>query len=340
MSAGIERLSSAPKAGTWFKKLPAVFEEMPDESEAEALAPDHSTLPDDVVALGNPRQMVENAELAASVEEQLENANVTKRRAINTWLQPAAVDLALSANGTRVIQKAFEMTGGEYQINLSRCFHGRVRHLLDSHHGNHVLQKMVEMMPSHGVHFILHELAGLSGGWAGVIKHRFGCRVVQRLLEHCDSELTASIVAAVVVDIEMFSKHPFANYVVQHILEYAPADRKQVVCALIQVGVPMLALHRVASNIVERAFEHGDAEIQSALAQAILSTPYAIVEMGCNRYGSFTVKRMLEILPDPFHYMAVQQLAMAIPSLRASKHGRHIVARVSTALSKMSASHP
>lgn len=340
MSAGIERLSSAPKAGTWFKKLPAVFEEMPDESEAEAPAPDHSTLPDDVVALGNPRQMLENAELAASVEEQLENANVTKRRAINTWLQPAAVDLALSANGTRVIQKAFEMTGGEYQINLSRCFHGRVRHLLDSHHGNHVLQKMVEMMPSHGVHFILHELAALSGGWAGVIKHRFGCRVVQRLLEHCDSELTASIVAAVVVDIEMFSKHPFANYVVQHILEYAPADRKQVVCALIQIGVPMLALHRVASNIVERAFEHGDAEIQIALAQAILSTPYAIVEMGCNRYGSFTVKRMLEILPDPFHYMAVQQLAMAIPSLRASKHGRHIVARVSTALSKMSASHP
>eukprot|EP00746_Dinoflagellata_sp_MGD_P000997 gnl/MRDRNA2_/MRDRNA2_101857_c0_seq1.p1 gnl/MRDRNA2_/MRDRNA2_101857_c0~~gnl/MRDRNA2_/MRDRNA2_101857_c0_seq1.p1 ORF type:complete len:503 (+),score=85.87 gnl/MRDRNA2_/MRDRNA2_101857_c0_seq1:71-1579(+) len=337
MSAGFDVLSRGPKVGTWFKKLPSVSEEMPDDSEAELPTSDQVALPEDVKALGDPREMLTNADLAASVEEQLDNANVTKRRAINTWLQPAAVALALSANGTRVIQKAFEMTGGESQINLSRCLHGRVRNLLDSHHGNYVLQKMVEMMPAHGVHFIIHELSSFSGGWAAVVKHRFGCRVVQRLLEHCDSDLTAPIIAAVVVDVEAFSKHPFANYVVQHILEYSPAGRNRIVPALIQAGVPTLAQHRVASNIVERAFEHGGTECQIALAEAVLSTPNAIVEMACSRYGSFTVRRMLEVLHDPHHYMAVQQLAMAIPVLKASKPGRHIVARVSAALSKM---HP
>merc|ERR1711904_127782 len=105
--------------------------------------------------------------------------------------------------------------------------------------------------------------------------------------EHCDAALTAPIVAAVVADIDSPSSDPFANYVVQHILEYVPAHRAQVVHALIQVGVPLLAQHRVASNIVERAFEHSGIENQQALAQAILSTPNAIVDMSCSRYGSF-----------------------------------------------------
>merc|ERR1712166_694006 len=97
--------------------------------------------------------------------------------------------------------------------------------------------------------------------------------------------------------------------------------------------------HRVASNTVERAFEHGGAENQRALAEAILATPNAIVEMGCSRYGSFTVRRMLEALQDHLYYIALNQLSMAIPSLRASKHGRHIAARVSAALRSMGASY-
>jgi len=248
--------------------------------------------------------------------------------------------LALSANGTRVIQKALEVTGGDTQIKLSQCLHGRARQLLDSPHGNHVLQKSIVMMPPNAVQFIFHELSFYRGGWASVACHRFGCRVVERLLEHCEAGLTSSIVAAVVAEMSSLSRHPYANYVVQHILEHVPAHRSQVVNALIQVGVPMLAQHRVSSNIIERAFEHSVVENQRALAEAVLSTPYAIVEMGCSRYGSFTVRRMLEKLEGTLRYMALQQLAESIPTLRASKHGRHIAARVSAALSKMHSTYP
>merc|ERR1711904_743603 len=118
----------------------------------------------------------------------------------------------------------------------------------------------------------------------------------ERLLEQCEAGLTAPIVTAVVAEINSLSRHPFANYVVQHILEYVPAHRSQVVHALIHIGVPLLAQHRVGSNIVERAFEHSGAEDQLALAEAVLSTPHAIAEMGCSRYGAFTVRRMLDRL--------------------------------------------
>lgn len=326
----------ATEVGPWFEKPqgPAAFEEDVDEPLADM------PLPDDVVALGNPRQILANAGLASSVEDLLESSDRAKRAAIITWMLPAVWELALSANGTRVIQKALEVTGGDTQIKLSQCLHGRARQLLDSPHGNHVLQKSIVMMPPNAVQFIFHELSFYRGGWASVACHRFGCRVVERLLEHCEAGLTSSIVAAVVAEMSSLSRHPYANYVVQHILEHVPAHRSQVVNALIQVGVPMLAQHRVSSNIIERAFEHSVVENQRALAEAVLSTPYAIVEMGCSRYGSFTVRRMLEKLEGTLRYMALQQLAESIPTLRASKHGRHIAARVSAALSKMHSTYP
>merc|ERR1711985_68192 len=195
--------------------------------------------------------------------------------------------------------------------------------------------KSILVMPPHAVQFIFYELSAIRGGWAGVACHRFGCRVVERLLEHCDAGLTAPIVTAVVAEINSLSKDPFANYVVQHILEYVPAHRSQVVHALIYVGVPALAHHRVASNIVERAFEHSDVENRQALAEAILATPHAIVDMACSRYGSFTVRRMLEALQGTLRYMALQQLGEAIPQLQASKSGRPIASRVLRALSKI-----
>jgi len=305
-----------------------------DVPNPDVSASDCSPLPDDIVALGNPQQIRTNAGLTSSVEEMLNNGNRAKCEAIVEWMIPAALELALSANGTRLIQRAFEVTGSETQIKLSQCLHGYARRLLDSHHGNHVLQKCIERMPPHSVQFIYHELSFYRGGWAGVACDRFGCRVVERLLEHSAPEMITPIVAAVVAEIDWLSKHPFANYVVQHILEYVPAHRSQVVHALIQVGVPFLAQHRVASNVVERAFEHSGAENQWALAEAILSTPHAIADMGCSRYGNFTVRRMLDALQEPLSSIAFQQLAEAVPRLRTSKHGRHIASRVSAALAR------
>jgi len=368
-AADMDGMHNAPKVGTWFKKMPSVAEETSEETSGGDVthndnmsASESTALPDDIAALGKPRQLLYNAELASSVEDLLEFANPTKRAAIITWMQPAVVELALSANGTRVVQKAFEVGRSESQIKLIQCLHGRVRQLLDSHHGNHVLQNIIVKMPPHALHFIFYELSSFHGGWAGVIKHRFGCRVVERLLEHCEPELLAPIVSEVVADIDSIARHPFANYVVQHILEHVPDHRQQVVNALIHAGVPALAQHRVASNVVERAFVTGRTEMQRSLSKAILQTPNAIVQMGCTRYGTFTVRQMLEIFQQlvqqdqqlayagnpanvcptnlELYSWMLQQLAPATQTLRMSKHGRHIAARVSAALAESSNRYP
>jgi len=310
--------------------------QMPEKAP-EVLDADDTDLPDNVIGLGDPCKMLTDPSFASSVADLLEKSGKEKRAAIVTWMQPVVLSLAFSAHGTHLIQKALELTGGETQIMLSDCFHGRVRQLLTSHRGNHVLQKMIEMMPPYATEFIFYELSFFNGGWAGVARHQFGCRVVQRLLEHCDAGLTAPIVAAVVADINTLSKDPFANYVVQHILEHAPAHQSEVVNAIIQVGVPVMAKHSVASNIVECAFELSGPLDKQALAEAILSIPGAIVDMSCSRYGSFMVRQMLQTLQGTLRCMVLQQLGEAIPELRKSKPGKQVASKVKQALAMIDA---
>jgi mRNA-binding protein PUF3 len=49
-------------------------------------------------------------------------------------------------------------------------------------HGNHVIQKVVENMPSE-VDFVIQAVAPRA---AKMASHMYGCRIIQRLLENCD----------------------------------------------------------------------------------------------------------------------------------------------------------
>merc|ERR1712124_191045 len=92
---------------------------------------------------------------------------------------------------------------------------------------------------SESIDFIMGELAPSGQEWPWVFKHKFGCRVAQRVVEHCTDEARQCIVNAVEARAEEFVYHEFANYVVQSILQHGTADQKyQIVCALVNLGLP------------------------------------------------------------------------------------------------------
>ena len=54
--------------------------------------------------------------------------------------------------------------------------------------GNHVIQKCIERVPSHLIQFIIDSFTGQVYALA---THPYGCRVIQRILEHCsDSQVS------------------------------------------------------------------------------------------------------------------------------------------------------
>lgn len=58
-------------------------------------------------------------------------------------------------------------------------------------------------------------------------QHSYGCRIVQRLLEHCTvPEVKQKIAAAILSATALLAPDQFGNYVVQHILKQGShADR-------------------------------------------------------------------------------------------------------------------
>merc|ERR1719387_2059323 len=241
------------------------------------------------------------------------------------------LELALSACGCRVMQKAVEVAGGAERTSVIELFRGHVTELVLSPNGNHVLQKCIEVMPWHTVQFILEELAAFPGSWLALSQHCFGCRVAERLLEHCPEEHTAPIVAEVIANVQTLCRHPYGNYVVQHALEYSSSElRVQIITAMAEdPDIGNLAQHRMASHVIERVLDLSDAEGRQVLVGAILAEHTALIRMACSRCGSFLTQRLLELPLDGSQGMEVfRQLSEGIEQLRASKHGKPLARRV------------
>lgn len=278
----------------------------------------------------DPSTSLEDADLSMKILYQLDNK--AKRSAILGWIQPAAFSLAMSVHGCRVVQKALDVAGGEDRDALAQQLHGKVKDLLESQHGNHVLQKCIEVLPPHSVQFIINELAAWPLSWVGVAKHRFGCRVIERLLEHCSEDMMAPLTDAVVRDASALARHPYGNYVVQHVLEYGtPVHRNLLASSFVDSGIAFLAQHRIACNVIERALGLVCSADQQSIGLALLAAPQTLLVIGCSRYGTHVICRLLENLaPGPLRVEVVRQLSGNLPQIMASKHSKQLVHKLAS----------
>eukprot|EP00746_Dinoflagellata_sp_MGD_P155883 gnl/MRDRNA2_/MRDRNA2_85598_c0_seq1.p1 gnl/MRDRNA2_/MRDRNA2_85598_c0~~gnl/MRDRNA2_/MRDRNA2_85598_c0_seq1.p1 ORF type:complete len:518 (+),score=109.85 gnl/MRDRNA2_/MRDRNA2_85598_c0_seq1:86-1639(+) len=282
-------------------------------------------IPDGELLVGDPHILALNHDLANEATELLESGTREQKGELLQWLMPATLDLAMSAPGCRVVQAAVEVAGGEHRSLMTKYMHGHVAELLDSPHGNHVLQKCIEVLPPDIVQFILEELSAFSDPGLSIARHRFGCRILERLLEHCPAEQTRDLAEGVIENAYVLCRHPFGNYVVQHVLEYGTLHQKNsVVEQLLQGGVMQLAMHRVASNVIERALVECTAEGRRALVEQLVVEPSATLAMASSRYGSFIAQRLLEAPPSPQRDELWQQLSEGLEILKASKHGQQL----------------
>ena len=53
--------------------------------------------------------------------------------------------------------------------------------------------------------------------------HPYGCRVIQRILEHCTPEQTAPILNELHMNTETLIQDQYGNYVIQHVLGISSA---------------------------------------------------------------------------------------------------------------------
>lgn len=268
-------------------------------------------------------------ELADELLEQLRivTSDVGDAQALHNLQQQLLHFVYTDQATSRAAQIALQQAHGGAQVLLASCIHGSVREAMRSMFANYFVQEIVKELPSESVSWIPQELMGFG---REVARHRFGCRILCRLLEHssANDEYTAALLSEVLMDAPALLRHVYGTYVVRHTLEFGfPNHQREIVSAL-WIDLYGNAKHQYGSRVVEAALKFGAEEDRNALALELSSQADTLLTLAKSLSGRHVVKELLR-MPGWCHHTA-EQLRPFVEELRASKYGKVVAEIVET----------
>jgi pumilio RNA-binding family len=94
----------------------------------------------------------------------------------------------------------------DQQAKLVRELDGHILKCVKDQNGNHVIQKCIERIPPSVIQFVVDSFTGQVYSLA---THPYGCRVIQRILEHCTEAQVISQLSILLLKYNDNSKHQF-----------------------------------------------------------------------------------------------------------------------------------
>jgi len=76
--------------------------------------------------------------------------------------------------------------------------------------------------------------------------HPYGCRVIQRILEHCSTEQVSGILSELHQQMEHLVHDQYGNYVIQHVLEHGQPEDKSKIISQLRGKFMVLSQHKFA----------------------------------------------------------------------------------------------
>lgn len=244
------------------------------------------------VSAGSPSDLLKNQERCKEVMEQLDDADEVSRLRALLWFHKDIGRLAQDKHGTRIVQKAIEVFNGpdldliiaelKDVLDLSRC-----------PHGNFVLSKAIEALPTSKIEFIVQ---ALTGHFMPVAKHRFGCRVICRLIEHCSANQIGDLWEEIVAESDSLARHPWGNFVLQHALEHGEAYRSRIVEVLLP-NFSTLPNDRVGSLVAQKVFDFVSTNDKALVLNAMLQAQgsNSIIETARHKFGSYVIEQLADL---------------------------------------------
>jgi len=207
------------------------------------------------------------------------------RQAATEFVTKAVWSLSTSPSGSRLVQRILDVASEAQQLAVASQLRGQVLAATRCPHAHHVLQKCIGTCALHRLPFILDELGGHV---AAVARHRFGCRVLERLLER--TWQTELLVHEIVSEAAALSVHPFGNFVVQAVLRFGTAAQRHSMFDILLADAHRLARHRIASNVMRCALVQGSFEDKERLVLSLTCNAKTLADLKRSSCGSHVVK--------------------------------------------------
>lgn len=268
-----------------------------------------------------------------------------------------AVTLSTKVYGCRLVQKALDTLDRENVANMVASIKGKVWLLVHDHNGNHVIQKcitrineFVQSTPNQeddplnenllkSLDIIIEEVVT---NIKDLAIHPYGCRVVQRLIEHCSGAQKDKVLDGI-GDEGLFGSlidHEYGNYVIQRVLAYGRTADKAIVFETVTSNNNVLKLSKQkhSSNVVEMLLSYGNTSQRHQIVEEILNCfcvdqnyvqKSAVVSMAEDSYANYVLKTALDVLEEgPLRQRLFDMLLSSLEDLEQSQYAKQIVLRV------------
>ncbi|XAR60637.1 hypothetical protein NMG60_11034091 [Bertholletia excelsa] len=263
------------------------------------------------------------------IQKFFEHGMPSQRRELACKLFGHVLTLSLQMYGCRVIQKAIEVVDLDQKIKMVEELDGHVMRCVRDQNGNHVIQKCIECVPEEHIQFIVStffdQVVNLS-------THPYGCRVIQRILEHCKDPTTQSkVMDEILGSVSMLAQDQYGNYVVQHVLEHGKPHERSIIIKELAGKIVQMSQQKFASNVVEKCLTFGDPSERQLLVNEMLGSTdenEPLQAMMKDQFANYVVQKVLETCDDQQRELILSRIKVHLNALKKYTYGKHIVARV------------
>lgn len=233
-------------------------------------------------------------------------------------------ELSRDSKGSRQVQEAIDnASNDDERAAIAHQLAGHVWQALECRNANYVLQKLITSLRPQASQFVIDEILQRGpGSGAYVARHQFGCRVVERLLEHCTPEQVSPLVEDLLDFGSQLCTDSFGNFVVQHVLEFGSDDHKHRMSCIVAEQIASIPGNYHGCSVVSAALTHSLADDKILVARSVLGRRGFLVCMARQRHGHDAVMGLLNLVNTRERAEAERQLHASLGQLQKSRYGR------------------
>ncbi|KAK0732721.1 armadillo-type protein [Apiosordaria backusii] len=259
------------------------------------------------------------------IQKFFEHGNQAQKQVLAAAMKGKVVELSMQMYACRVVQKALSHVLVEQQAELVKELEPEILTIVKDQNGNHVVQKIIQTVPRQHIGFIFD---CFKGRVSELSSHAYGCRVIQRALEHGNEADGRSIMKELHSCAQMLIMDQYGNYVTQHVItDGSPEDRSKMV-ALVMSQLPIFTKHKFASNVVEKCIKHGTPDQQRDIRDRFMARGddgnSFLVSLIKDQFGNYVLQTLLSELQGQDKDVLVNEVRPLLASIKKMCTGKQI----------------
>lgn len=287
----------------------------------------------DVIARSDLDRRIREAELEEYNEGTLSDE---LRKSLSEEIRGHVQKLSFDPDGCRMVQSILHLTTESEQQKMALELRGHVKKAVESAHCNHVLQRCIELLRPSAVDFVLCEIGIEDNQVRNLAKHRYGCRVLQRIIEHFSLERLTDLLDKIIFHAQELCFDEYGNYVIKHLIEHGNDEHKEKIVTVILKDVSAVTKSKEACSVLDKALCY--TKLYKKLIEAILEHDGLLVDIACSHIGYEATRSLCRVFSrsddvsgqgkgtanKPLMEKAQSQLTEMLQRLQESKHGKKV----------------